>query len=175
MQQAELSIQFCEKCGQGHAGTYGSGRFCSQACCRSFASRTITRAQRISARATRESRRPEKKLSVTPKNVNDREWYAKLDEQKKQRKHRLAKERKARIKNFTRQYLESHPCVDCGEKDIVVLEFDHVGDDKILDICTMVRHGWSIEAISEEISKCEVCCANCHRRRTHKRRIQAVG
>lgn len=63
-------------------------------------------------------------------------------------------------------YLRLHPCVDCGEKDILVLEFDHQGD-KYKAISSMI-HGYSLDRIKDEIAKCEIRCANCHRRRTLK-------
>ena len=66
------------------------------------------------------------------------------------------------------EYFRTHPCVQCGEADPVVLEFDHVRD-KAFDIGqNLLDHRW--EAIVEEIAKCEVVCANCHRRRTAQRR-----
>lgn len=66
------------------------------------------------------------------------------------------------------EYLSTHPCVDCGESDPVVLEFDHVRE-KITDVARLVYDGFSWAAISDEIAKCEVRCANCHRRVTAKR------
>lgn len=65
-------------------------------------------------------------------------------------------------------YLASHPCIDCGEADPLVLEFDHLRDKKY-DIGRMVSQGLSWSAIRDEIKKCEVRCANCHRRVTAKR------
>ena len=64
-------------------------------------------------------------------------------------------------------YLAEHPCVDCGESDPVVLEFDHRGD-KSFTIGRSFRYlRW--ETILAEIAKCDVVCANCHRRRTARR------
>lgn len=70
--------------------------------------------------------------------------------------------------DYIREYLLANPCVDCGEEDIVVLEFDHQGD-KEFDIGSAVAHGFSLERITREVTlKCEVVCCNCHRRRTTK-------
>jgi hypothetical protein len=67
------------------------------------------------------------------------------------------------------EYLLEHPCVDCGEPDPVVLEFDHVMGDKRRNIADLIRSGRSWATVYGEIQKCEVRCANCHRRVTAKR------
>jgi hypothetical protein len=76
------------------------------------------------------------------------------------RKQNLATERAARLIEFFR----THPCADCGESDPLVLEFDHLAD-KSFGISKGLRdHAW--QAVLDEIDKCDVVCANCHRRRT---------
>ncbi len=65
-------------------------------------------------------------------------------------------------------YLSSHPCVDCGQTDVRVLEFDHVRGNKSASITRMLASSdWS--TIETEIAKCEVRCANCHRIKTLER------
>jgi hypothetical protein len=66
------------------------------------------------------------------------------------------------------EYFKGHPCVDCGEADPLVLEFDHLRDKSFEIAAKIVDYGW--ERILAEIEKCEVVCANCHRRRTVRRR-----
>lgn len=74
------------------------------------------------------------------------------------------------LKNIRRQwildYLVTHPCVDCGEDDPVVLDFDHVRDIKSVEISTLVHSQASLERLENEVKKCDVRCANCHRRKT---------
>ena len=66
-------------------------------------------------------------------------------------------------------YLSAHGCVDCGETDPVVLDFDHSDKDKkVASIADMVKDRQSWSKIELEITKCAVRCANCHRRRTAK-------
>ncbi|HST70550.1 MAG TPA: hypothetical protein VLI94_12950 [Solirubrobacterales bacterium] len=64
-------------------------------------------------------------------------------------------------------FLREHPCVDCGESDPIVLEFDHLRDKKF-GIASGIR-GRKWQDVLDEIAKCDVVCANCHRRRTAKR------
>jgi hypothetical protein len=73
-------------------------------------------------------------------------------------------------------HLSQHPCRDCGERDPGVLEFDHVRG-KTQDVAFLIGHGASADRIHAEIARCEVRCANCHRRATAQRSgsIRATG
>ena len=70
------------------------------------------------------------------------------------------------MNRYILEYLLKHPCVDCGEKDVTVLEFDHV-KNKLKPVSSLIRAG-ATSLIEKEIEKCEVRCANCHRRKTAK-------
>jgi hypothetical protein len=68
-------------------------------------------------------------------------------------------------------FFKAHPCVECGEGDPVVLEFDHLHDKSFSIGQALCTRNW--RSILDEIEKCEVVCANCHRRRTALRRGSA--
>lgn len=59
------------------------------------------------------------------------------------------------------RYLLQHPCVDCGQKDIRVLEPDHL-HDKVGKVSAMINHGRPWDYILAELAKCAIRCSNCH-------------
>ena len=63
-------------------------------------------------------------------------------------------------------YLLEHPCVDCGEEDPIVLEFDHIDPSKKSKGIAVLRGHVSMERLVKEMKKCIVRCSNCHRRKT---------
>jgi hypothetical protein len=75
---------------------------------------------------------------------------------------------RARNRQNMVDYLLNNPCVDCGEADIIVLDFDHLRD-KTMNVTRLVNNSISWATILKEIDKCEVVCSNCHRRRTAAR------
>ncbi len=81
------------------------------------------------------------------------------------------KKSKVAVRDYILQHLNTHPCVDCDEADPIVLEFDHrPGTLKRFDIGAANCKGYSVASVEEEIAKCDVRCANCHRRMTYSRR-----
>jgi hypothetical protein len=81
----------------------------------------------------------------------------------RRRREKVVAERSA----FLVSFLRDHPCVDCGETDPIVLEFDHLRDKKFSIGAGIRERPW--KAVLDEMAKCEVVCANCHRRRTNRR------
>jgi len=80
------------------------------------------------------------------------------------------KRNKVRFKEIKEQlfnYYLNHPCEECGETNPLVLEFDHQ-HSKSDNISNMLMSKTSWKRIMEEIHKCKVLCANCHKIKTHK-------
>lgn len=96
-----------------------------------------------------------------------RDWYEKNKQYKRRDSIKRQAVKRERARKFVLKNLTE--CVDCGETNKVVLEFDHVTGKKVAGISYMTSNGYKIEEIEKEIAKCEVVCANCHRIRTAKR------
>lgn len=111
-----------------------------------------------------------------PTKPDGKQWQCK-ECQAKYRKDHYEKNKKKYIdkakrntEEYRRQYYEwlSHrSCVDCGNKDVRVLEQDHLYD-KSFNISSKIG-SMTIASLMPELEKCETVCANCHRIRTIER------
>lgn len=96
----------------------------------------------------------------------NQEWYRKNKQKHKARARENFERQLLDRHQFVFDYFATHPCIDCGENDPVVLDFDHRGN-KSYTISNILRtHAWA--TVLKEIAKCDVRCSNCHRRKTAK-------
>jgi hypothetical protein len=100
-----------------------------------------------------------------------KDWYPANHQEHKKKIRSNQKIYRKKVRFYIIEWKKSHPCSDCQESDPIVLEFDHIRDKKKFNIGEATRMGYSLDALKEEIAKCEVVCANCHRRRTAKRQV----
>lgn len=96
-----------------------------------------------------------------------KQWYAANRDQHRANVAALKPVRRRRLQARLFEYLDEHPCVDCGEDDLRVLDFDH-RDPALKRACVgaMVGDEMPWKRIRVEMEKCDVRCANCHRKRT---------
>ena len=94
-----------------------------------------------------------------------KKWYKNNAAAHKQKISINRKKSKQENRDYIYNFLSNSCCNTCGEKDILVLEFDHLHNKKH-NISEMISSGISVESLKKEIEKCQVLCANCHRRKT---------
>ncbi|WP_114578875.1 homing endonuclease associated repeat-containing protein [Saliphagus sp. LR7] len=91
--------------------------------------------------------------------TSQQRWYYKNQEERIERKDR----RRAEIRRWLYQYKDQNcKCTRCDEDRPLCLDFHHP-NEKERSVATMVVNGHSKESIREEIERCVVLCANCHR------------
>jgi hypothetical protein len=79
-----------------------------------------------------------------------------------------------RNKDYVRKIKEKSPCSDCEKYyHYSQMDFDHVDGKKKHNIARYANSAVSIKTIKDEIAKCEVVCANCHRLRTWSRQNES--
>lgn len=99
-----------------------------------------------------------------------REWYGR---NKKTQMARVKKQGQ-RNREEVQRYKSSKPCADCQKSyPHYVMDFDHVRGKKIDNVADIMRVNMSRKKLWDEIAKCDLVCSNCHRARTHKRRLAA--
>ena len=82
------------------------------------------------------------------------------------------KKHKAYLVKYIQELKSSTPCMDCKILyPYYVMDFDHVRGRKHKNVMELVPT-LSKKKIDEEIAKCEVVCSNCHRIRTHLRKMR---
>lgn len=90
-----------------------------------------------------------------------RDWYTKNSDRAKAK----IIDRKRSLKQWFKELKSTMRCARCPESNPVCLDFHHIDkDEKDLNLNSAINHGWSKQHILDEISKCEVLCANCHRK-----------
>jgi hypothetical protein len=111
----------------------------------------------------REARRAYNKAYQKKHYRDNKEYYVNKAKAHNRNQRKWGREFVKRVKAMRR-------CFDCGESNPIILEFDHVRGEKVMNIADMVNNSYSLNTIKDEIRKCEVRCANCHRKKTHERR-----
>jgi hypothetical protein len=100
---------------------------------------------------------------------SDDEWAAmSVDQRWHYRNREVNAQRSLDRRRRLRDWLDTHRatlgCARCGETDPACLDFHHVRGEKVGSIGQMVTNGYSAADLHAEIQKCEVLCANCHRK-----------
>ena len=82
--------------------------------------------------------------------------------------YRAQKRHRVKVRKMLLDFLSTKACIDCGEKDPIVLDFDHVDPKtKFKPVSLMLSGHYSWKSLIVEINKCEIRCANCHRRKSY--------
>lgn len=89
----------------------------------------------------------------------DQRWHYRNRETNAKR----TRERRSNLRAWVYRIKRRHGCTRCVERDPACLEFHHV-EEKEMQVTRMVTHGYARDRINEEIEKCIVLCANCHRK-----------
>ena len=100
--------------------------------------------------------------------------YEANKEKVKRRSYERNLSQRKRNKEYIARIKACSCCIDCGESNPIVLDFDHVNGVKLGNVSDISNGGYSIKTIQKEIDKCEVRCSNCHRIATYNRKLSIL-
>jgi len=94
------------------------------------------------------------------------------EEQRRERKRLSNRRRDVAVRKlcneFMKNYLAGRACMDCGYSNMIALDMDHRQPTEKQYSISGLLTGGRLARLKEEIEKCDVVCANCHRIRTAK-------
>ncbi len=95
-----------------------------------------------------------------------RRWY-----QENKAKHiSYVRKREVGMETWFRGYKETLSCEICGENYPACLDFHHIDPSRKKFSVSAKRDRPSLKQLQEEIAKCQVLCANCHRKEHYGQR-----
>ena len=96
--------------------------------------------------------------------------------QSKEQKNLWQRENGRKNREVLNQIKLEAGCRSCGyDKEAVALEFNHLDTTNKKANISERAGSWSLTRLLEEVAKCEVLCANCHRILTHEQRVTRMG
>lgn len=95
-----------------------------------------------------------------------RRWY------QKNRAKQIASVRKHdnKIKLWLKEYKTTLKCEICAENHPACLEFHHINPEEKEFTIARIKDHMSWNKLKNEIAKCRVLCANCHRKHHYEER-----
>lgn len=94
-----------------------------------------------------------------------KEYGPRWNRANRKRRREINKGVRLRLRSWFEELKRSKRCTLCPEHDPACLDFHHRSETaKLKEVSVMVCRGYSRNKILEEIEKCEVLCANCHRK-----------
>ena len=90
-----------------------------------------------------------------------RKWYR----ENKEKHIAYVRNRDKKIKDWLKDYKKTLECEECGENHPACLDFHHIDPSKKSFSLGRINKFLCKKLIKEEIAKCSVLCANCHRKK----------
>lgn len=95
-----------------------------------------------------------------------RKWY-----QENKAKHiGYVRNHNTKVDDWFQQYKRTLFCELCGENHPACLDFHHTNPKEKKFSVSQKRNRPSLKQLQEEIAKCQVLCANCHRKEHYKQK-----
>jgi transcription elongation factor Elf1 len=104
-------------------------------------------------------------LDPEKRRLYKKEWNKKYYVLNRRKEMARVKKRKMELRAWLDEYKKNLACEKCGENHIACLDFHHRdASQKDFSVGSIKEFGWGRERVLNEIEKCMVVCANCHRK-----------